>query len=258
MQNTLKENQAIQKYQRENGDVQPVGNNKQSFGNGGMQKAFEKILEKQKIQQKIPNNPANYKLVKIEETHWLINRTNKNKKENINTVRTILAEKNKLNQLFQQRVGSTALEISAIWNQFHGSIDEFLAVRQESNFTKFRTEDKSPWQLMEESVGPQMTKTVVSLLYPVLSLQEISQIWMTQEQIDRQMTSTTSFLIKQKPKPPIFPIQQKVYIKITEDIQTIDKKSLDTTVKRKLMKKMIKIIQAMDPYPADKPSKSLN
>lgn len=252
-----------QKYPEQNSHFQSVKNNKQAFGNGIMQKAFEKNSKKPKQekrtqQQSSTYHPENYELVKIEDHHWLINRHNKNKKDAINTVQTILAEKNKLNQLFKQRVGSPALEISAIWNQFHGSIDEFLAVRKESNFTKFRTEDKSPWQLMEESVGPQMTKTVVSLLYPVLSLQEISQIWMSQEQLDRQITSTTSFLIKQKPNPPMFPIQQPVYDQITKDFQTIDKKSLDTTLKRRLMKKIIKIVQAMDPYPADRPSQSLN
>ena len=116
--------------------------------------------------------PADYTSIKIDGYIWFAHKNIK--PEEINTVRTILSEKNKLNDLFKE-IGREKLvfEVSEIWKQFDGSIDKFLAVRKESDFTEFRITGRSPWHVMDKYLGPARTRAFLNLLYPVLTMQEI-------------------------------------------------------------------------------------
>ncbi len=283
-----------------------------NFNDGSMQKSFEKYQE-ELVKNKIAHNPADETAsIKIEEHIWFI--TKHTSKEDINIVRTILADKNEQNELSEEQAVYPTSKVSEIWDQFHGSIDKFIAIRKVSDFTEFRTADKSPWQLMAEIIGPDMAGNIIHLIFPVFTMREIYQLTFNKRQlVDWQLNKyiTTSALQILNPfylyiNPPLLTQQQSHVeqpIKMIPTIKEINpymnphaalhqtKKTQKTNpfikmkftnplqqqtfeeiankwepyinselqIQRRLAKKIIKIIRAMNPDFEEKdPSKSLD
>ena len=192
----------------------------------GMIESYERYRE-QLNKNKISTNPEDYQFIEIEGNNWFINKHNSSPKD-INIVRNVLAEKKDIAE--------------SIWRSFGGSIDRFLAVRKEVDFTEFG-EQKSPVQLMGEHLSPQIIRTVIYMAYPVLTRRELDQL---------------RYPISIKKQPKAFPIStqltQQTYTKIIDKIQKSRKttnqftnKHTNHEIKQELMKKIIRIVHASDP-----------
>ncbi len=212
-----------------------------------MTKAHKKYQEAL-INNKISKNPDDYRFVKIEGLIWF--KHNLSPKDT-GKVRFILAEQKDLNKLSNEIIikisgvwehydksasrllailGTTRrVDIPLLWEQFGGSIDKLLSVREEVLDLKNSQKKNHLIKLIEKHFGPNTTDGFLKIVAPVLTFQETYDL----------IKLTTNI-------QTLNPFQMNTQLTQQPHTKKTDKMK-NNFEKQQLSKKIIRIIHLMNP-----------